>query len=128
METLVFTPHSPLSSEQHKIVSNLVSTQIYRIQRALHCDALQFFFIIIIHSFCRSLSSIMGVSEDTTAPIGTLFPELAAALAAESVSLPEVEKIAGGDGDMVLSLRKHKMVAIPPYTMYVVALSSPSES
>lgn len=70
----------------------------------------------------------MGVSEDTTAPIGTLFPELAAALAAESVSLPEVEKIAGGDGDMVLSLRKHKMVAIPPYTMYVVALSSPSES
>lgn len=76
----------------------------------------------------RSLSSIMGVSENTPAPIGILFPELANALAGESVSLQEVEKIAGGDGDMVLSLRKHKMVAIPPYTMYVVALLSPSES
>lgn len=122
VETLVFTPHSPLSAEQHKIVSNLANTQINRMQRALHCDALQF--ASSRPSTSRSLSSIMDVSEEPPAPIGTLFPELAKALSDESFSLQTIEEIAGGDGDMVLSLRKHKMVAIPPYTMYVVSLFS----
>ena len=75
-----------------------------------------------------SLSTIMGVTDETPAPLGILFPELAKKLSDESVSLKEIEKIAGGDGDMVLSLRKHKMVAIPPYTMYVVAPNNTSES
>ena len=47
----MFTPHSPLSSEQHKIVSNLVSMQLNRIQRALHCDALQFAFFPFVSCF-----------------------------------------------------------------------------
>ena len=104
---------------QHAAQSNSTRSSLRRL-------AVRFFLICFM--LFRSLSSIMGVSENTPAPIGILFPELANALAGESVSLQEVEKIAGGDGDMVLSLRKHKMVAIPPYTMYVVALLSPSES
>ena len=76
----------------------------------------------------RSLSAMIGISSSKETPLETLFPELASVLASESATPQEIERIAGGDGDMILSLHKHKLVSIPPYTLYAIVFAFPLAS